>query len=91
MSARAIKRLCLAAAAVVLLLVVLRIWRRAELDRKFDQTRLFGLSTGEVQRLVGTPDFVVESNIWLYFVGRTPVATLEFRDGRLQTVERSPW
>ena len=91
MSARAIKHLCLAIAALVLLIVVLRVWRRAELDRKFDRARLFGLSTGEVQRFVGTPDFVVESNIWLYFAGRTPVATLEFRDGRVHTVERSPW
>jgi hypothetical protein len=91
MGARANKHLCLAVAGVVLLLVVLRVWRKAELDRKFDEARLFGLSTGQVQRLVGPPDFVVESNIWLYFVGGTPVATLEFRNGRLHTVERSPW
>jgi hypothetical protein len=91
MSARAIKHLCLALAALVLLVVVLRACRKAERDRKFDRARLFGLSTGEVQRLLGPPDFVIETNIWDYFDGRTPAATLYFRDGRVHTVERSPW
>jgi hypothetical protein len=88
MSARAIKNLCLAVGALILLVVGLRVWRTAELDRKFEGTRLIGLSTGEVARLVGPPAFVVESNIWLYFAGRDPYATLTFREGRLHTLEK---
>jgi hypothetical protein len=91
MSSRGIKHFCLAIAALVVLLVVLRVWRKAERDRRYDRVRLYGLSTGEVQRLLGPPDFVIETNIWDYFEGRTPVATLYFRDGRVHTVERSPW
>ena len=91
MSARTTKRVCLTIGALVLLVVLIRLTRRAELDHKFDRTRLLGLSRDEVQRLVGTPDFLVESNVWLYFDGHTPVATLEFREGRVHMVERSPW
>jgi hypothetical protein len=90
MSRRALKHLCIFVGVLVLAVLVLRIRRDKEMDRRFDEVRLSGLSTGEVQRLVGSPDFI-ESNLWLYFSGGTPVAALRFRDGRLEAVERTPW
>jgi hypothetical protein len=62
----------------------------AKLERRFDRTRIMGRSTGEVAQIVGPPD-VVEDDIWLYFVGRTPYMELRFQDGRLRTMEKSPW
>ena len=91
MSSRTVKYVCLAVGFLLVTVVILKVRRDSALDRRFDEARLIGLSTGEVQRLVGAPEFVVESNTWLYFLGGTPVATLIFREGRLETVERSSW
>lgn len=91
MGTRVIKHLCLAVGVLVLAVLIIRVRRGAELERRFDRTRLIGLSTGEVARIVGPPDFVVEGNIWLYFDGRTPYADLRFQDGQLQSLERFQW
>ena len=91
MSGRTVKYVCLIVGFLIVTVLILRIRRDGALERRFDEARLIGLSTGEVQRLVGSPEFVVESNTWLYFLGGTPVATLTFREGRLESVERSPW
>jgi len=87
MRSRTIK-LVLLLGVIILIPIALSVARKIRDDRRFDPTKLIGLSTAEVERILGRPDFIEETNTWLYFRGTTPAAALDFSDGRLRTLER---
>jgi hypothetical protein len=87
MRSRAIKLLLLAG-ALIMVPIALSVGRWLRDDGRFDRTRLVGLSTNEVQRILGPPEFIEETNTWLYFRGSVPAAALVFSGGHLHALEK---